>query len=106
MATVECRSILKRYGEQEVIRDFNLSIDDQEFVVFVGPAGCGKSTLLCIIVGLEEIAIGDMLIGGDMVNDRGPGYCIIAIVFQIYAFYAHIIVHENIVFGLERAEVP
>lgn len=106
MATVECRSILKRYGEQEVIRDFNLSIDDQEFVVFLGPSGCGKSTLLRMIAGLEEITGGDMLIGGDRVNDRDPGDRGIAMVFQNYALYPHMSVRENIVFGLERAGVP
>lgn len=106
MATVECRSILKRYGEQEVIRDFNLSIDDQEFVVFLGPSGCGKSTLLRMIAGLEEITGGDLLIGGDRVNDRDPGDRGIAMVFQNYALYPHMSVRENIVFGLERAGVP
>lgn len=106
MATVECRSILKRYGEQEVIRDFNLSINDQEFVVFLGPSGCGKSTLLRMVAGLEEITGGDLLIGGERVNDRDPGDRGIAMVFQNYALYPHMSVRENITFGLERAGIP
>src|SRR5690606_41267323 len=105
MATVECRSILKRYGAQEVISDFNLSVDDQEFVVFPGPSGGGKSTWLRTIAGLEEITDGDLLIGGEKVNDRDPGDRGIAMVFQNDALYPHMSVRENIVFGLERARV-
>ncbi|MHC5234276.1 ABC transporter ATP-binding protein [Brucella sp. LJL56] len=106
MATVECRSMLKRYGAQEVIRDFNLAINDHEFVVFLGPSGCGKSTILRMIAGLEEITGGDLMIGGQRVNDRDPGDRGIAMVFQNYALYPHMTVQENIVFGLERAGIP
>ncbi|WP_176038270.1 ABC transporter ATP-binding protein [Brucella tritici] len=106
MSTVECRSILKRYGAQEVIRDFNLEISDHEFVVFLGPSGCGKSTILRMIAGLEEITGGDLLIGGQRMNDRDPGDRGIAMVFQNYALYPHMTVQENIIFGLERAGIP
>ena len=95
MSTVECRSILKRYGAQEVIRDFNLEISDHEFVVFLGPSGCGKSTILRMIAGLEEITGGDLLIGGQRVNDRDPGDRGIAMVFQNYALYPHMTVREK-----------
>ncbi len=105
MATVECRSILKRYGAQEVIRDFNLSISDHEFVVFLGPSGCGKSTILRMIAGLEEITGGDLLIDNQRMNERDPGDRGIAMVFQNYALYPHMTVRENITFGLERAGV-
>ena len=105
MATVECRSILKRYGSQEVIRDFNLTIQDHEFVVFLGPSGCGKSTILRMIAGLEEITGGDLLIGGKRMNERDPGDRGIAMVFQNYALYPHMTVQENITFGLERMGV-
>ena len=89
MATVECRNIRKCYGEFEVIRDFNLSIQDHEFVVFLGPSGCGKSTLLRMVAGLEDITGGDLLIGGARMNDRDPGDRGIAMVFQNYALYPH-----------------
>jgi multiple sugar transport system ATP-binding protein len=105
MATVECRSIRKVYGSLEVMRDFNLSINDHEFVVFLGPSGCGKSTMLRMIAGLEDISGGDLLIGGQRMNDRDPGDRGIAMVFQNYALYPHMTVRENIVFGLERAGV-
>ncbi|WP_313618541.1 sn-glycerol-3-phosphate ABC transporter ATP-binding protein UgpC [Agrobacterium sp.] len=105
MATVECRDIRKVYGSLEVMRDFNLSINDHEFVVFLGPSGCGKSTMLRMIAGLEDISGGDLLIGGQRMNDRDPGDRGIAMVFQNYALYPHMTVRENIVFGLERAGV-
>jgi multiple sugar transport system ATP-binding protein len=106
MATVECRSIRKVYGALEVMRDFNLHINDHEFVVFLGPSGCGKSTMLRMIAGLEEISGGDLLIGGARMNDRDPGDRGIAMVFQNYALYPHMSVRENITFGLERAGTP
>ncbi len=103
MATVECRDIRKSYGHHEVIRDFNLSIEDHEFVVFLGPSGCGKSTLLRMIAGLEDISGGDLLIGGARMNDQDPGERGIAMVFQNYALYPHMSVRQNITFALERA---
>ncbi|CAD7054397.1 ABC transporter ATP-binding protein [Pseudorhizobium endolithicum] len=106
MATVECRDIRKVYGALEVMRDFNLKVDDHEFVVFLGPSGCGKSTMLRMIAGLEEITGGDLLIGGERMNDRDPGDRGIAMVFQNYALYPHMSVRENITFGLERSGVP
>jgi multiple sugar transport system ATP-binding protein len=103
MATVECRDIRKSYGPLEVIRDFNLSIEDHEFLVFLGPSGCGKSTLLRMIAGLEDISGGDLMIGGARMNDRDPGERGIAMVFQNYALYPHMTVRQNITFALERA---
>ncbi|QFQ87760.1 sn-glycerol-3-phosphate ABC transporter ATP-binding protein UgpC [Paracoccus kondratievae] len=103
MATVECRNLCKSYGSHEVIRNFNLSISDHEFIVFLGPSGCGKSTILRMVAGLEEITGGDLFIGGARVNDRDPGDRGIAMVFQNYALYPHMSVRENITFALERA---
>ncbi len=103
MSSVECKSISKSYGSVEVIKDFNLSIKDHEFVVFLGPSGCGKSTILRMIAGLEDITSGDLLIGGTRMNDREPGDRGLAMVFQNYALYPHMSVAENITFALERA---
>jgi multiple sugar transport system ATP-binding protein len=105
MATVECRDIRKVYGTMEVMRDFDLQVEDHEFVVFLGPSGCGKSTMLRMIAGLEDITSGDLFIGGQRMNDRDPGDRGIAMVFQNYALYPHMNVRENITFGLERAGV-
>ncbi|WP_112310536.1 ABC transporter ATP-binding protein [Pseudogemmobacter bohemicus] len=105
MAHVECRNIRKSYGGHEVIRDFNLSVSDHEFVAFLGPSGCGKSTILRMVAGLEEISGGDLMIGGARMNDRDPGDRGIAMVFQNYALYPHMSVRGNITFALERAGV-
>ena len=105
MSTVECRSISKSYGQHEVMRDFNLKVNDHEFVVFLGPSGCGKSTMLRMIAGLEDITSGDLFIGDERMNDREPGDRGIAMVFQNYALYPHMSVRDNITFGLERAGV-
>ena len=69
MASLELSNVVKRFGSVEVIHGVDLSVDDGEFVVFVGPSGCGKSTLLRMIAWLEPITSGDVLIGGELVND-------------------------------------
>jgi multiple sugar transport system ATP-binding protein len=101
MASIEMRGIVKRYGSLEVIPPLDLSIKDHEFVVFVGPSGCGKSTLLRIIAGLEPISGGELLIGGQRVNELSPAARNIAMVFQDYALYPHMTVYGNMAFGLE-----
>jgi multiple sugar transport system ATP-binding protein len=88
MAGVRFEHVYKRYGDKvEVIRDLNLEIRDQEFLVLVGPSGCGKSTALRMIAGLEEITEGDLYIGERVVNEVAPKDRDIAMVFQNYALY-------------------
>ncbi|MBM4319356.1 MAG: sn-glycerol-3-phosphate ABC transporter ATP-binding protein UgpC [Deltaproteobacteria bacterium] len=101
MAEVTLKGVWKRYGELAVVRDANLTIPDREFVVLVGPSGCGKSTTLRMIAGLEEISEGDLLIGDRRVNDLPPKERDIAMVFQSYALYPHMNVHDNLAFGLK-----
>lgn len=101
MATVSFKNIGKSYGDLEVVKDFNLEIKDQEFVVLVGPSGCGKSTSLRMLAGLEEITGGDIFIGSTRVNDMPPKDRDIAMVFQNYALYPHMNVYENMAFGLK-----
>ncbi|HEY7835706.1 MAG TPA: sn-glycerol-3-phosphate ABC transporter ATP-binding protein UgpC, partial [Ktedonobacterales bacterium] len=84
-----------------VIRDLNLEIRDQEFLVLVGPSGCGKSTALRMIAGLEEITEGELFIGDRVVNDVAPKDRDIAMVFQNYALYPHMTVFDNLAFGLK-----
>ncbi|KAA1422722.1 sn-glycerol-3-phosphate ABC transporter ATP-binding protein UgpC [Mumia zhuanghuii] len=101
MATIEMKNIVKQYGDNApAVRDVSLEIDDGEFVILVGPSGCGKSTLLRMIVGLEEITSGDMMIGGERVNEKPPRDRNLAMVFQNYALYPHLSVYENIAFPL------
>ena len=101
MAEITMRNIVKQYGDGfPAVNDVSLDIADGEFMILVGPSGCGKSTLLRMIVGLEDITSGDMLIGGNRVNDKAPRDRNLAMVFQNYALYPHLTVFENIAFPL------
>jgi multiple sugar transport system ATP-binding protein len=106
MADVTLRKVVKRYDEVEAVRGIDLDIADHEFVVLVGPSGCGKSTTLRMIAGLEDITGGDIMIGGDVVNDVPPKDRDIAMVFQNYALYPHMTVAENMSFGLRLKHYP
>ncbi len=106
MAEVNLRKVVKKYDEVEAVRGIDLDIADHEFVVLVGPSGCGKSTTLRMIAGLEDISGGDIMIGGDIVNDVPPKDRDIAMVFQNYALYPHMTVHQNMSFGLRLKKVP
>jgi multiple sugar transport system ATP-binding protein len=106
MSDVQLRGVGKTFGDVIVIRDANLHIADGEFVVFVGPSGCGKSTLLRLIAGLEDISSGDLLIGGERMNDVPPADRGIAMVFQSYALYPHMTLFDNMAFGLKLARMP
>ena len=106
MAEIQCTSLKKLYGQVEVVSDFNLHVDDHEFIVFLGPSGCGKSTILRMLAGLEEISGGELKIGGKVVNDAEPGDRGIAMVFQNYALYPHMSIRDNIAFGLRRLKTP
>ena len=106
MAQVTLRKLVKHYDETPAVRGIDLEIADKEFVVLVGPSGCGKSTTLRMIAGLEEITGGDVLIGGDVVNDVPPKDRDIAMVFQNYALYPHMSVYENMSFGLRLKKTP
>lgn len=87
------------------VTDFDLHIQDNEFIVFVGPSGCGKSTTLRMIAGLEEITEGELYIDDDLVNDVAPKDRDIAMVFQNYALYPHMSVFDNMAFGLKLRKV-
>ena len=107
MASLSLRHIYKIYqGDVTAVKDFNLEIEDKEFIVFVGPSGCGKSTTLRMIAGLEDISKGELYIGDTLVNDVEPKERDIAMVFQNYALYPHMTVYENMAFGLKMAKVP
>ncbi|MBR0950691.1 ABC transporter ATP-binding protein [Bradyrhizobium canariense] len=106
MAEVALRKVIKRYDDVEAVRGIDLDISDHEFIVLVGPSGCGKSTTLRMIAGLEDITDGDIMIGGDVVNDVPPKDRDIAMVFQNYALYPHMTVAENMSFGLRLKHYP
>jgi multiple sugar transport system ATP-binding protein len=111
MAEIKLENVTKRYPDgYEAVRDMNLEINDGEFVILVGPSGCGKSTALRMIAGLEDITEGELIIGGDVVNDRSPKDRDVAMVFQNYALYPHMSVRDNMGFalklrGLDKEEI-
>ena len=102
MAELKLEKIQKTYDKNVLaVDDFNLDIEDKEFVVFVGPSGCGKSTTLRMIAGLEEISAGSLYIDDKKMNDVAPKDRDIAMVFQNYALYPHMNVYDNMAFGLK-----
>jgi multiple sugar transport system ATP-binding protein len=102
MAELKLNNIYKIYDNNvTAVTDFNLHIQDKEFIVFVGPSGCGKSTTLRMIAGLEEISKGDFYIDQTRVNDVAPKDRDLAMVFQNYALYPHMSVYDNMAFGLK-----
>lgn len=107
MATVSLEHVYKIYPDDVIaVNDFNLQIQDKEFIVLVGPSGCGKSTTLRMIAGLEDISKGTLKIGNSIANDIPPKDRDIAMVFQNYALYPHMSVYENMAFGLKLHKFP
>ena len=104
MASVQIKGVEKYFGGTHVIRGVDIEIEDGQFAVLVGPSGCGKSTLLRMIAGLEEIGVGQILIGGKVVNNMQPKERDIAMVFQNYALYPHMTVRDNLAFSLMLAK--
>ncbi|PCI87561.1 MAG: sugar ABC transporter ATP-binding protein [Hyphomicrobiales bacterium] len=105
MASVELKNLTKSFGKTEVLHGIDLVVENGEFIVFVGPSGCGKSTTLRLLAGLEEATSGDILIGGQVVNNLEPKERNIAMVFQNYAIYPHMSVRKNIGFGLRTSKL-
>ncbi len=107
MSSISLRNVTKIYnGGVQAVSNFNLDIEDKEFIIFVGPSGCGKSTTLRMVAGLEEISGGDLYIGDKRMNDVHPKDRDIAMVFQNYALYPHMTVFDNMGFGLKLRKVP
>ena len=107
MASLSLKGIQKIYPNGfHAVQDFNLEIEDKEFIIFVGPSGCGKSTTLRMVAGLEDISGGTLTIDGKVMNDVEPKDRDIAMVFQNYALYPHMTVYDNMAFGLKLRKVP
>lgn len=108
MSFIEMKNICKKYAgaEKNSVTDFNLNVEEKEFIAFVGPSGCGKSTTLRMIAGFEDITSGELKIGGKVMNETAPRDRGIAMVFQNYALYPHMTVEKNISYGLKNMKVP
>ena len=107
MATVKLVNVNKVYDSGvHAVHDFNISIEDKEFIVFVGPSGCGKSTTLRMIAGLEEISYGEFYIDDKLMNQAAPKDRDIAMVFQSYALYPQMTVYGNMAYALKLRKLP
>ena len=108
MSFIEFKHVGKKYAgaDNKSVDDFNLEINEKEFIAFVGPSGCGKSTTLRMVAGFEEITEGDLYIDGKRVNEVAPRDRGIAMVFQNYALYPHMTVEKNIGYGLKNMKMP
>ncbi len=106
MASVTYDHVFKRFGDMVAVNDMDIQIEDKEFLVLVGPSGCGKTTALRLLAGLEEISEGQIRIEDRVVNDVAPKDRDIAMVFQSYALYPHLSVHDNMAFGLKLRKLP
>lgn len=106
MASVTYKNVVKKFGDLTIIKNLNIEVKDQEFLVLVGPSGCGKTTALRLLAGLEEITGGEIVIGDRVVNDIAPKDRDIAMVFQSYALYPHLSVYDNMAFGLKLRKTP
>jgi multiple sugar transport system ATP-binding protein len=107
MSNLNFKRIGKVYaGGIRSVSNFNLSIENEEFIIIVGPSGCGKSTVLRMIAGLEEISEGELYIDDKLVNDVEPKDRDIAMVFQNYALYPHMSIYDNMAFGLKIRKTP
>lgn len=105
MSSIKIENLSYGYDEIEILKNFNLEIENNEIVVILGPSGCGKTTLLRLIAGLEKINDGKIFINDKLVNDMEPNKRNVAIVFQNYALYPHMTVYENIAFPLKMKKV-
>ncbi|CUH81991.1 ABC transporter ATP-binding protein [Tropicibacter naphthalenivorans] len=106
MADIHLKNISKKWGNVVGVDNFDLYIEDQEFLVLLGPSGCGKSTTMRMLAGLEDITEGEIVIGGRVVNDLEPKDRDISMVFQSYGLYPNLTVYENIRFPLKVRKVP
>src|SRR3990170_3081323 len=103
---VEARNIAMSYGKTQVLRDINLVIEPGEFFALLGPSGSGKSTLLRLIAGFNQAQSGQLLIGGEDISRVPPWHRNVGMVFQNYALWPHMTVHDNVAFGLEERHLP
>jgi multiple sugar transport system ATP-binding protein len=107
MAHIVFEQVTKQYDNGFVaVKDLNLDIGEDEFLVLVGPSGCGKTTSLRMLAGLESISSGNIYIDGKRVNELSPRERDIAMVFQSYALYPHMSVFENMAFSLQLQGTP
>ncbi|HHT7858402.1 spermidine/putrescine ABC transporter ATP-binding protein PotA [Pasteurella multocida] len=103
---IELRSITKSYGDKTIIENFNLTINNGEFLTILGPSGCGKTTVLRLLAGLEELDSGNIILDGEDITHVPAEQRHVNTVFQSYALFPHMTIFENVAFGLRMQKVP
>ncbi|GJH42114.1 spermidine/putrescine ABC transporter ATP-binding protein PotA [Pasteurella canis] len=103
---IELRSITKSYGDRTIIENFNLTINNGEFLTILGPSGCGKTTVLRLLAGLEELDSGHIILDGEDITNIPAEHRHVNTVFQSYALFPHMTIFENVAFGLRMQKVP
>src|SRR3981189_190134 len=107
MGEIVLEKVSKMYPDGALaVSEVDITIEDGEFIVLVGPSGCGESTMLNMVAGLEDISSGELRIDGQRVNEKAPKDRDIAMVFQSYALYPHMTVRENMAFPLRLGSQP
>jgi len=106
MSNLRIKNLSKSFGRTKVINDISFEVNEGEFCILLGPSGCGKSTVLRLIAGLEQQDHGEIHIGDKEVSNLTPKERDIAMVFQSYALYPHMTVHENMAFSLKMQKLP
>ena len=105
MAEIELLNVSKSWGDFKAVVDFNLTIEDEEFLVLLGPSGCGKTTTMRMIAGLEDLTTGTIKIGTKIVNELEPKDRDVSMVFQSYGLYPNMTVYENVRFPLKIRKI-
>ncbi len=104
--SISIENVVKKYGNDTVIKGLSLDVNPGEFFTLLGPSGCGKTTLLRMIIGFNTIEGGVIRIGGRAVNNIPANKRNIGMVFQNYAVFPHMSVAKNVAFGLKNRKVP
>src|SRR5690625_3332283 len=114
MSKLKLTNVQKAFGSTQVVKDFNLTLEEGEFVSLLGPSGCGKTTTLRMIAGFEELTGGTIELNGQVISGPGrttpPEHRSMSMIFQSYAIWPNMTVAENVGFGLKvrklaRAEI-
>lgn len=103
---IQLKNVTKRYGDKTIIENFDLTINDGEFLTILGPSGCGKTTALRLIAGFEELTAGAIILDGHDVSNVPAEQRPVNTVFQSYALFPHMTIFENVAFGLRMQKVP
>ena len=100
MAEIRFEDVYKSFGAKAAVQGITLTCPDERYVCLLGPSGCGKTTMLRLLAGLESPERGDLLVGGERINDLDPAARNVGLAFQNYALYPNLRVRDNLAFPL------